>query len=597
MKPFTKTIGPLWMLGTFIALMLMLVIEDSQASPRLRRIGSRTAKSISIVRRVRGRVSMYTPTLRTSDIINTVKNNRRFRDRENKYRDRDSNNWRNIKSSAALNFRTKALQTQAFSRRPEQFTTVRPSGFTQVSFKTTRTTTPIQAKKNEITLRPTQKPQINVATNIKSRSRSLGAPLALNFLTDIHSPAEANYLALRKNFNSNKARQYTSTTTTTTTLPPVHVKKRSIKDEVGNMINQLKADLESLLKFNENYLSFNSSIVKNAVKSKVEDFFGTISTAIDTQVSDVSDEVTSEDSVEAAADILNVTQHIGKSVASTLEIGGTSEIKLANISMLVLKKQNRMTNGHSCGVSRWNSGAGVQVSLPDQPSLTGSNDTISLSFTSYKNLGQMMSDNRKTGATIRSPVLSVNVVGTTHNSKKRSIPLKEPVEFEIKHKPMKKVRKRKCTYWEFKYAKWSDDGCYELRKKSTETRTVCKCYHLTDFAIAVEELDDNDLEHSTSSALLSWEYLNYFSSKPVTPVTVTDGLQFGDKLGATQTSDITTSPPQPQPVFHPEPSDFHVYGVSETTESGEISRVTVVPVLNDRKYAGDVYNWVQFGDN
>ena len=30
---------------------------------------------------------------------------------------------------------------------------------------------------------------------------------------------------------------------------------------------------------------------------------------------------------------------------------------------------------------------------------------------------------------------------------------------------------------------------------------------------------------------------------------------------------------------------------------GEISRVTVVPVLNDRKYAGDVYNWVQFGDN
>ena len=82
-------------------------------------------------------------------------------------------------------------------------------------------------------------------------------------------------------------------------------------------------------------------------------------------------------------------------------------------------------------------------------------------------------------------------------------------------------------------------------------------------------LDDNDLEHSTSSALLSWEYLNYFSSKPVTPVTVTDGLQFGDKLGATQTSDITTSPPQPQPVFHPEPSDFHVYGVSETTESGK----------------------------
>ena len=85
-------------------------------------------------------------------------------------------------------------------------------------------------------------------------------------------------------------------------------------------------------------------------------------------------------------------------------------------------------------------------------------------------------------------------------------------------------------------------------------------------------LDDNDLEQSTTSALLSWEYLNYFSSQPVTPVTsvtITDGLQFGDKLGTTQTSEITNAPPQPQPVFHPDPSDFHVYGVSETTESGQ----------------------------
>ena len=35
------------------------------------------------------------------------------------------------------------------------------------------------------------------------------------------------------------------------------------------MINQLKSDLENLLRFNENLLSFNSSIVKKAVKSKV----------------------------------------------------------------------------------------------------------------------------------------------------------------------------------------------------------------------------------------------------------------------------------------------------------------------------------------
>ena len=99
----------------------------------------------------------------------------------------------------------------------------------------------------------------------------------------------------------------------------VHIKKRSIKDEVGNMINQLKADLENLLKFNENILNFNSSIVKNAVKSKVETFFSTVSTAIDSQVD--QEDVDSEDvkdSVEAATNILNVTQDIGKAMATTL---------------------------------------------------------------------------------------------------------------------------------------------------------------------------------------------------------------------------------------------------------------------------------------
>ena len=91
-------------------------------------------------------------------------------------------------------------------------------------------------------------------------------------------------------------------------------KKRSIKDEVGNMINQLKFDLESLLKFNENLLSFNSSIVKKAVKSKVETFFSTVSTAIDSQI----EEVSSNDTVEAAANILDVTKDIGRSIASTI---------------------------------------------------------------------------------------------------------------------------------------------------------------------------------------------------------------------------------------------------------------------------------------
>ena len=110
-------------------------------------------------------------------------------------------------------------------------------------------------------------------------------------------------------------------------------------------------------------------------------------------------------------------------VVVAAEVGGESEIKQANISMLVLKKETRTYNAHGygAGVSHWDSGAGVSVALPDQSrwslyfryscnilpflriSVTGENDTISVSFTSYTNLGSMMSDNN-TGAVIRSDI-------------------------------------------------------------------------------------------------------------------------------------------------------------------------------------------------
>ena len=75
---------------------------------------------------------------------------------------------------------------------------------------------------------------------------------------------------------------------------------------------------------------------------------------------------------------------------------------------------------------------------------------------------------------------------------------------------MKRVRRRKCTYWEFKYAKWSDDGCYELRGKSTETMTACECYHLTDFAIAVE-IGKISFIYDISVLSLRWSLPNFIS--------------------------------------------------------------------------------------
>ena len=77
---------------------------------------------------------------------------------------------------------------------------------------------------------------------------------------------------------------------------------------------------------------------------------------------------------------------------SSIDVGSESEIELANISMVVMKR--RLVGG---GHSDWSSD-GVDVMLPDQSSLTdnsvsGDQDVVSVSFTKYNNLGQMMSDN------------------------------------------------------------------------------------------------------------------------------------------------------------------------------------------------------------
>lgn len=481
---------------SFLGLTVLLVLAISPAKSDRRDLVTRVSKSFSLVRRVRGRVSSSSK----SGYVNShsFRKNRKLRE---KLRQKDIRNIRPTETSSSPIISTSALTT------PDPFST---------STYLTSISSPV----------PERRPQ--------SKYKS----------------AEANYLALRRKNNNYKARQYTSTSTT-----PAPKQKRSIKDEVGDMINQLRHDLENLLKFNENLLHFNSSIVKKAVKSKVETFFSTVSTAIDSQhVKNAS-----TDSVAAAEDILHVTEDIGRTMASTLELDTSSEIQLANISMLVMKKRLGQE-----AVSKWNS-LGVKVELPDQETISNNNETVSLGFTSYNNLGAMMSDS-STGGNIRSPVLSVNVLDNAHQSLKRSIPLTKPIEFVIQHKSIKRVRKRKCTYWEFKHAKWSSDGCYTIRKRSSSTTTACQCYHLTNFAIAVELEQDNDISEqalvvtsppSSSPRLVSWEYLQYFSAQP----SVTDARQFGDRIVTAKTSTTSTTS-----------SQFQVYRA--TTES--------LPLLNSR---------------
>lgn len=72
---------------------------------------------------------------------------------------------------------------------------------------------------------------------------------------------------------------------------------------VDSEILQLKSDLDQLLQFNENLLHFDSSIVKNAAKNKVEKFMEKLSATIENQLGE-DDTEQSDEKFQTASNIL-----------------------------------------------------------------------------------------------------------------------------------------------------------------------------------------------------------------------------------------------------------------------------------------------------
>ena len=72
---------------------------------------------------------------------------------------------------------------------------------------------------------------------------------------------------------------------------------------VDSEILQLKSDLDQLLQFNENLLHFDSSIVKNAAKNKVEKFMEKLSATIENQLGE-DDTEQSDEKFQPASNIL-----------------------------------------------------------------------------------------------------------------------------------------------------------------------------------------------------------------------------------------------------------------------------------------------------
>ena len=110
---------------------------------------------------------------------------------------------------------------------------------------------------------------------------------------------------------------------------------------------------------------------------------------------------------------------------------------------------------------------------------------------------------------INSRVISASV------SKGRHTQLAAPVEVTLGHLRATKARDEEnvCVFWDFEMSAWSDEGCEVVIAKSDEAKTVCKCDHLTSFAILTRKVSstaaDSASEGDNYYAFLALEILGY----------------------------------------------------------------------------------------
>ena len=163
-----------------------------------------------------------------------------------------------------------------------------------------------------------------------------------------------------------------------------------------------------------------------------------------------------------------MTEDIGRTLASTLEPGTETEIRLANVSMIVMKRRRSSELGEADTLTTWDTGAGVRVELPATP---GAGDTVSLSMASYNNLGPLMSGGAR--GQVTSSVLAVNILEAGRPASGWT-ELARPVTFSLRHAPLLEEARRRCSYWHFPASEWREDGCEALEDRSSLVKTVCQ---------------------------------------------------------------------------------------------------------------------------
>ncbi|XP_065206272.1 latrophilin Cirl-like [Planococcus citri] len=102
--------------------------------------------------------------------------------------------------------------------------------------------------------------------------------------------------------------------------------------------------------------------------------------------------------------------------------------------------------------------------------------------------------NSKEQKKINSKVLSASL------GKGRHIQLNEPVILCLQHLTTENVSNPTCVFWDYTQSNWSEEGCTLIA--TNETHTMCRCTHLTNFAIMVDVKPSHAMGHVIPLSLM-----------------------------------------------------------------------------------------------
>ncbi|XKL59203.1 hypothetical protein PGB90_000219 [Kerria lacca] len=121
---------------------------------------------------------------------------------------------------------------------------------------------------------------------------------------------------------------------------------------------------------------------------------------------------------------------------------------------------------------------------------------VRLVYTAFDTLEHILKiqPNNREEKKINSKVLSASL------GKGRHIQLNQPVILCLQHLQTENVSNPTCVFWDYTQNIWSEEGCTLV--STNETHTICRCNHLTNFAILVDVKAMPGADHRLSLSVL-----------------------------------------------------------------------------------------------